>query len=94
MLAEIGISVLQMKVFLAIERWTATVQPKVGLSYSNTFHPWQGRQVTKFEVGVNLLLCRDRWCGVAGYRHMSNGKGFDPSNAGLDFLEGGVGYQF
>lgn len=73
--------------------WSVTLQPKAGLSYSNTMHPWQGRQVTKFEVGLNLLVCWDRWCGVAGYRHMSNGKGYDPSNAGVDFLEGGVGIQ-
>lgn len=74
--------------------WTATVQPRVGLSYSNRMHETYGRQVTRFEAGVEAIVCNGRWCGVVGYRHMSNGRGMTRENIGTDLFETGVGIQF
>lgn len=77
-----------------VKGWELTIQPKLGLSYSNTIHPWQGRQVTRFEVGVSATICQGSWCVVGGYRHLSNGEGWSPGNVGLDFLEGGIGFRY
>lgn len=77
------------------EKWSVTLQPKAGLSYSNTIHPENHyRQITRFELGLELITCRDYICGMVGYRHMSNGRGDVQTNQGVDFLELGLGYQF
>ncbi len=77
------------------EEWALTIQPKAGLSYSNTIDPASNyRQITRFELGVQTNLCRNDWCGVAGYRHMSNGRGSVETNAGIDLIEFGIGKRF
>ncbi len=75
--------------------WSVTFQPRGGYGYSNTVHPINHyRQITRFEVGAEILTCRISWCGIVGYRHMSNGRGDVKTNSGIDFLELGLGYQF
>jgi hypothetical protein len=76
------------------ENMEFTLQPQMGLSYSNTQHPYQGRQITKFEAGVALMLTYQRTVVSLEYTHMSNGKGVDPTNAGLDLVGIQVGYRF
>lgn len=75
--------------------WIVTFQAHGGLGYSNTHHPHTGiRQVTKFNGGVAIILSVDRYSVKAGYDHMSNGRGTDPTNAGQDMWTMGVGYSF
>jgi hypothetical protein len=71
-----------------------TIQPQMGFSYSNTHHPTQGRQVTKFEAGLAFMLTYNRTVVSLEYTHMSNGKGVDPTNAGVDLWAIQVGYRF
>jgi len=77
------------------ERYSVTLQPQGGGSYSNTIHPHSGiRQITKFEGGVALMLSNGKMVMSAEYTHQSNGRGLDPTNAGQDLIGFQVGYSF
>ena len=75
--------------------WSMTAQAHGGIGYSNTFHPLTDvRQVTKWNGGIGLLLNVDRYSLKIGYDHMSNGRGYAPTNAGQDMWTIGVGLSF
>lgn len=75
--------------------WTITGQVHGGLGYSNTIHPDSGvRQVTKFNGGISFLIHYDRYSIKVGFDHMSNGRGIDPTNHGVDMVSMGIGYHF
>lgn len=73
-----------------------TLQPQAGLSYSNTMHPASHiRQITKFEAGLAVMLTvKGQYVISLEYTHMSNGRGYDPTNAGVDLAGLQVGYRF
>lgn len=72
--------------------WALTIQGHGGLGYSNSHHPITGvRQVTKFDGGVTIILSVDRYLLKVGYDHMSNGRGYDPTNSGQEMISGAVG---
>ena len=77
------------------QMWTFTGSFHGGLGYSNTIHPDTGvRQVTKWNGGVSFLIQYDKYVGKVGYDHMSNGRGLDPTNHGVDMMSYMMGYVF
>ena len=74
--------------------WALTVQPAIGLSYSNTFNPNGYRQITRFEVGTGVLVSKGDWIVGGEYLHQSNGEGWEPTNVGLDGVGVKVGRRF
>lgn len=86
---QLGVTVIQG------QGWAMTIQAHGGLGYSNTHHPRTGvRQVTKWNGGISVVMGVDRVHVKAGYDHMSNGRGIDPTNAGQDFFTVAGGLSF
>lgn len=78
-----------------MEKVQLTLQPQVGLSYSNTINPVNHvRQITKFEVGLGGMLSYHKYHAGVEYIHMSNGSGWNPGNIGVDQVGFQVGYSF
>ena len=72
--------------------WSITLNIHGGLGYSNTHHPLSGvRQVTKWNGGASVAVNVDRYSVKCGFDHMSNGRGYDPTNTGQDLISCGVG---
>lgn len=77
------------------QSWSITGQIHGGWGYSNTIHPHSGvRQVTKWNGGVSFMIQYERCSIKVGYDHMSNGRGIDPTNHGVDMMTVGGGYEF
>jgi hypothetical protein len=76
-------------------KWSIIAKANGGWGYSNTIHPTTGvRQVTKFNGGLSLSVMYAPYVVQVSYQHMSNGRGIDPTNHGVDLITTGVGYAF
>lgn len=74
------------------ERWSLTLQPRMGLSYVD--HPVKALPMrTQFELGTQVLIGYDRWRIGVGYVHFSNA-GLRSPNTGLDLIELLAGVAF
>lgn len=72
--------------------WSATLQPKAGLSHA--MQPvYELPAQTQFQLGLGLLVGYQRWRIGLAYQHLSNA-GLASPNIGLDLLALQTGWAF
>lgn len=72
--------------------WSATIQPKAGMSHT-MHHVYELPAQTQFQVGLGLLFGYQSWRLGVEYQHLSNA-GMASPNIGLDLIAIQTGWAF